>query len=205
MKRTLFLFLFLMIVGCSQAEPESTVDQAAAAPTAVSIEPTPTATLPPPTATPFVPATYELGTFSKNSVDVTISLAVTAVDQATLISHFAPDEPELHLYSKDLPPSGIQGVGRPTLLLVESGALTISGETSADVATTDHYFPTFDEPFALYPDGPVTLSVPVAIGDGTPETTLNLVYMACSSSGGCKAPVNTTVVFELPQSIFTTQ
>jgi len=54
------------------------------------------------------------------------------------------------------------------------------------------------EVFLVYPDGPVTLSLPVkATGDGS--ATVKVSYMACSI-GGCLAPTAKTLDIALPSA-----
>ena len=149
---------------------------------------------------------YPLFTFSKNSVDVAVHLTVTDSKSAVLVATFTPTEPTLHLYGLEMPITGIEGVGRPTQLAVVSGEIGVNGPLEANVTTTDHYFPTFAQPFPLYPDGPVTLRLPVELPASLPasrEAVFSITYMACSSEGVCKPPVTnhqTTVM--LPDKIW---
>ena len=105
-----------------------------------------------------------------------------------------------------MPLSGIDGVGRPTRVAIVSGVMEAAGKLQADVIATDVSFPTFEQPFPLYPDGPVTLTLPVALPASrpeSPEAVLSITYMACSSEGVCKPPVTdkqTTVT--LPAAIW---
>lgn len=150
--------------------------------------------------------TYSLLTFSKNSVAVAVHLEVETPESAQLIAIFTPTEPTLHLYGLDMPLSGIDGVGRPTRVAIVSGVMAAAGELQADVTATDVSFPTFAQPFPLYPDGPVTLTLPVTLPASrpeSPEAVLSITYMACSSEGVCKPPVTdkqTTVT--LPAAIW---
>lgn len=135
---------------------------------------------------------FPLMVFSKHSVDVEAYLEIDVDRSAQLVAVFTPSDPTLHLYGKDMPRTGIDGVGRPTRLAVVAGELVASGELMADVAIIEKSFPIFDEPFPLYPDGPVRLTLPVTLPDSLPESTeavLSITYMACSSEGSCKPPV----------------
>jgi hypothetical protein len=59
------------------------------------------------------------------------------------------------------------------------------------VASQPTVFPGFDQPFPLYPDGPVTLRQGIErtgpTDDGSIDATLT--FMACTSSGLCYVPV----------------
>jgi len=150
--------------------------------------------------------TYSLLTFSKNSVEVTVYLEIESLEIAQLVAVFTPSDPSLHLYGLDMPLTGIDGVGRPTRVTIVSGVMAAAGELKADVTATDVSFPMFEQPFPLYPDGPVTLTLPVTLPAAMPESlesVLSITYMACSSEGVCKPPVTdqqTTIT--LPAAIW---
>ena len=136
--------------------------------------------------------TYSLLTFAKNDVEVEVHLEIDEQESAQLVATFTPSEPTLHLYGLDMPLTGIEGVGRPTRIAIVSGAIESVGNLTADVTTTDRAFPNFDHTFPLYPDGPVTLTLPVKLPASrpeSPEVVFSITYMACSSDGVCKPPV----------------
>ena len=56
----------------------------------------------------------QLAEFTENSVRVTLSLESDQQRHPILRATFAPTEAGLHLYGKDLPEAGIQGIGVPT-------------------------------------------------------------------------------------------
>ena len=73
---------------------------------------------------------------------------------------------EAHLYSKDLPITGIDGVGRPTLLeLSFESQIKPVGELIESAPSQEPE----TEPKALrvYPVGAVTLSLPIELPPGT--------------------------------------
>lgn len=156
--------------------------------------------------TPHQPGRYDLNSFTKNDVTVTTAIEIASEGDATLIATFTPLEPTLHLYSMELPPKGIDGIGRPTRLELVSGKLEAAGAVSADVTAVSHTIPNFDQPFPLYPDGPVTLTLPVQLPLTQPElrdAEISLTYMACSSDGGCKPPVTDyRLNISLPEQIW---
>ena len=70
-----------------------------------------------------------------------------------------------HLYSKDIPISGIDGLGRPTLVeLTGDSQIKALGDLMESVQAREPEF----EPKELlvYPLGPVTLSLPVELSSG---------------------------------------
>jgi hypothetical protein len=94
-----------------------------------------------------------------------------------------------HLYSKDIPITGIGGVGRPTLLeLTSNSAVKATGTLMESMkAQTPDFEP---KELLVYPAGAVTLNLPVELppGNGWSEDELQVTYMACSASL-CKPPV----------------
>src|SRR5262245_4123530 len=66
-------------------------------------------------------------------VQVALTLERDRNGMLVLASTFTPDDPTSHLYSMNLPRTGIEGIGRPTLLEIplQSGVRTI-GPVSAD-------------------------------------------------------------------------
>lgn len=123
--------------------------------------------------------------FVANGVEVTIAASATAV-RAT----FRPLRPGFHLYSIDLPRNGIDGLGIPTRLEVRSG-LTATGPLSADKPVRLLQLQGLNVRLPVYPDGPVTVTLPVKRTSGTAE--IAITYGACSA-GTCLAPVIGKVV-----------
>src|SRR5262249_32452961 len=135
-----------------------------------------------------------LNSFTQNHVQVNIDLEQGQAGQTYVAATYKPLDPTFHLYSKDLPPNGIDGVGRPTLLEVRKGAQA-AGSVTDSVPAKDTRIEGFDTPFPIYPDGPVTLRLPLkAIEGGNTPVELSLTYMACSLTGGCYPPVMDKVV-----------
>ncbi len=129
----------------------------------------------------------ELAQFHANGVAVRIRLEQQDGPQATLVATFTPDinlEHPWHLYSVDLPPEGIDGIGVPTRLdLAPDHRRHVAGPLQAD--QTPYQLSTLDlPPMPVYPDGPVTLRRDIILprGDGQ-EQNLDLLisYMACSA------------------------
>jgi thiol:disulfide interchange protein len=137
-----------------------------------------------------------LGTLTRNSVTVEISFEPgPAAGQALLVGVFTPKPKDLplHLYGKDL--TGTTGVA--TRLALKPGqAAEASGPLSADHET--HLV----EDLPLYPDGPVTLKLPIRLptsDDGLPvKTTVLVTYMACTAKY-CLNPVfDAAIQIDLP-------
>ncbi|MFB6613890.1 hypothetical protein ACIGFK_19965 [Streptomyces sp. NPDC085524] len=126
--------------------------------------------------------------FTENGVTVTLSVSAWHGPNGTLTAVFTPEEKGFHLYSTDLPATGIEGVGRPTAVDV-TGVLRADGKlkASADVRTIS--VPGVEAPVPVYPDGPVTTTLPVR-SDGNGEATVLLGYASCSSQEGCTIPVS---------------
>jgi hypothetical protein len=133
--------------------------------------------------------TLRLATFTENKVTVTITLSNVENNQAILSATFTPQNPGLHLYSKEIPRNGVEGLGRPTLLeLANSSVLKANGELVESVAPQ----PPLVDPkeLLIYPAGPVTLSQPVLLPNENKwiNDVVLITYMACDEQG-CRAPV----------------
>ncbi|MGW5848781.1 hypothetical protein ACWFQ8_12660 [Streptomyces sp. NPDC055254] len=126
--------------------------------------------------------------FSENGVTVTLTVSDWRAGKGTLTAVLTPDEEGFHLYSKDLPPTGIEGVGRPTTMAV-TGALRADGRLAASAEVRTISVPGVETPVPVYPDGPVTATLPVS-ADGNGEATVLLGYASCSTEEGCTIPVS---------------
>ena len=129
-----------------------------------------------------------LETFTKNSVSVSIYLSTTQDGQEALIASFVP-QAGLHLYSKDIPRGGVEGLGRPTLLeLTQNSQMKAVGTLLESVPAQVPDFEPKD--LLVYPAGSVTLTLPITLQSnaGQPNDEVSVTYMACSDVG-CKAPV----------------
>ncbi|WP_329389347.1 protein-disulfide reductase DsbD family protein [Streptomyces sp. NBC_01351] len=125
--------------------------------------------------------------FTENGVTVTLSLSDWQARNGTLTAVFTPEE-GFHLYSTDLPPTGIEGVGRPTAMDV-TGVLKAGGKLAAAAEVRTISLPGVDAPVPVYPDGPVTTTLPVR-ADGNGEATVLLGYASCNEREGCTIPVS---------------
>jgi hypothetical protein len=143
------------------------------------------------TSAPNLP--IQLASFSENDVSVSIALEQSSTGNYLLSATFTPPE-GYHLYSKDMPLHGINGLGRPTVLALPIGSqLKALGSLSENVSAEQ-------QPFApnellVYPLGAVTLSLRVELPPGKTwvDDELKITFMACSTSQ-CKPPVEGKIV-----------
>ncbi len=129
-----------------------------------------------------------LATVTENNVTVSIQLIKTDEGGYLLAATFTPIE-AAHLYSKDLPITGIDGVGRPTRLeLPLESQMQPVGELIESVSAQEPE--TEPKSLRVYPVGAVTLSLPIQLPSGSNwvEESVRVTYMACTESG-CKPPV----------------
>jgi hypothetical protein len=136
-----------------------------------------------------------LETFTKNSVSVSIYLNSS---QDALVASFVPAD-GLHLYSKDIPRDGVEGLGRPTLLeLTQNSQMKAAGTLLESVSAQVPEFEPKD--LLVYPAGSVTLTLPITLQEsaGLANDEVSITYMACSDVG-CKAPVvNQIIAVHIP-------
>jgi hypothetical protein len=122
-----------------------------------------------------------------NNITVTINLTRSIDSTFFLEATFIPPS-GYHLYSKDLPLSGVSGQGRPTLLELppDSRMQSIGKVTESVASEMVGYEP--DGPL-VYPDGPVTLSLPIKLPyfNGWVDDQIRLTYTACTAVS-CKIP-----------------
>ena len=122
----------------------------------------------------------QVPTFTENGV--TVSITVSA---GTVRAVYRPTRPGFHIYSVDLPARGVAGLGAPTRLRVRGG-LVANGRPTADKPVRSLDLPALGVRLPVYPDGPVTVSLPVRRTGRTAEIVVS--YGACSE-GTCLAPV----------------
>jgi hypothetical protein len=143
------------------------------------------------TSVPSMP--LPLVSFTENDVSVSIDLEQSSAGTYVLSATFTPPD-GYHLYSKDLPVLGINGIGRPTLLeLTTDSQMKALGRVAENIPAQNFYFE--HNEFMVYPLGAVRLSLPVEL---PPVNTwvkdkLKITFMACSSTQ-CKPPVEGKIV-----------
>lgn len=129
----------------------------------------------------------DLGSSTENSVTVTITMELDSAGQVWLAATFTPLEPDTHVYSKDLPRDGVEGLGRSSLLELPMGSQMEGEGPLTESIPADE---TDLDGLLVYPAGPVTLRLPVSLptGDGWVEEYVSVTYMACGN-GSCRPPV----------------
>jgi hypothetical protein len=129
-----------------------------------------------------------LATFNENDVDVSIHLDSNSNGGYLLSATFTPLNGS-HMYSKDIPITGVDGLGRPTLIeLTADSQMKAVGVLMASVPAE---VPNFEpKTLLVYPPGAVTLSLPVELpaGNDWVEDSVKVTYMSCSDTG-CKPPI----------------
>ena len=140
-----------------------------------------------------------LATSTQNSVEVAISMQRDDNDRLTLSATFTPQDPSLHLYSKDIPKTGVNGLGRPALLEIPDGSvIKVIGELTESISAQPP--DSGPQELQVYPAGTITLSLPVILADVNARTeTVYVTYMACNQQG-CRPPVeNKAIEIKLPK------
>jgi hypothetical protein len=130
--------------------------------------------------------TLATATYTQARVTVKVSLTEQGPKDWQLKVLFVPPSPGFHLYSLSMPDGGVHGLGIPTRLSVR-GALAAVGAVTADQPTLQFDVAVLGVKLPVYPDGPVTLTLPVSHTDGSTARVL-VSYGACSSTT-CLAPV----------------
>ena len=131
----------------------------------------------------------ELATATENKVEVTIRLERGNNNQFFISATFTPQDPSLHLYSKDIPKTGIDGLGRPTLLeLSENSPMQAASELTESAIPQPPITPPLE--LLTYPAGAVTLSYQILLPEGSNwiNDEVIVTYMACDEQG-CRPPV----------------
>ena len=127
--------------------------------------------------------------FDEAEVRVAVSLERSLTGDFLLAATFTPLRAGFHLYSKDIPTGGIDGVGRPTLLVLpENSPLQAVGPLTESLPPQT---PSVDpRELLIYPAGPVTLRLPVELpaGDKSQKIEILLTYMSCNGTT-CLRPV----------------
>lgn len=139
-------------------------------------------------------ATLELARASENSVEVIVELARNAEGQVFLAVTFAPLGKGLHLYGKDIPKNGVDGLGRPSLVEIpKDSAIQITGAVVESASAQS--LPEAPQELTVYPEGAVTLKLPVTLPAGKDwfDDQVIVTYMACTAYS-CRPPVEGKVI-----------
>lgn len=181
--RAFVVLLVASLLGaCSQPAP--------------SASPLPTNVLAVNTSEPSATPASTLATFTENGVTVEIVAQLKSSGQGWLSGTFTPLEDGFHLYSNDLPRTGLNGQGRPTLLdIISPGNITVTGALVANQQTI-----LWAQGLLVYPDGPVILSWPIewAGNNTSAPTELSITYMACTKEICLQPVADKRVSVEIP-------
>lgn len=142
----------------------------------------------------------ELAAFQQNGVRVAVRLEQDSHRQLWIAAAFRPLQADVHLYGASLPEKGLDGLGRPTrLTVVPSEAWKASGPAISDRPEEALSFDWLKTALPVYPPGPVTLRVPVAVmtTPASQDAAVRVAYMGCSDTG-CLPPVERLVEVRLP-------
>ena len=148
------------------------------------------------------PERWVLNTFTLSGVAVEIAIEQTPGVHTAVTATFTPMDAAFHLYSKDLPKTGIRGIGRPTLLeLLPSRSVKSAGPLTADKPSTDLLIPTLGLSFPTYPRGAVTLRLPVRTMKSSAEADVSVTYMACSEERCLNPVIGHRVAIKVPNGL----
>jgi hypothetical protein len=132
------------------------------------------------------PSAGQSGRLNDGGVAVVAELAAGPGGAGHLRVTFSPQKPGYHLYSIHLPPGGVSGLGIPTAVSTRDGLRT-TGRLTADRPVIEVQIAELNVDLPVYPDGPVTVTVPVRqTGNGPAEVLVT--YGACSPTT-CLPPV----------------
>ena len=135
--------------------------------------------------------------FSTNGVGVALYVESDFQGQAVLRATFTPTESGFHLYSADLDPKSVGGVGLPTILeLLRHSLVKSVGPAFADVLPQNHVVKELGVSIPIYPDGPVTLRLPVKFFGTETDVAAQVAvsYIACNTDGVCLRPVDRQIL-----------
>ena len=135
--------------------------------------------------------------FITNGVRVAVFMESDSQELPLLRATFTPTEQGFHLYSKDLNPKMSGGIGMATRFeLLPNPAVRAVGSPFSDVAAQSHNLKELKAAVDIYPDGPVTLRLPIHFLGTTTTLTAQVAvtYMACKTDGICLPPVERRIL-----------
>jgi hypothetical protein len=132
----------------------------------------------------------ELKSFEANGVSVTITHCVDSNGADLLAATFTPVDDGFHLYGMNLDTDKTDGIGMPTLFAVQTDdSVMVDGQPFDSVDPVEKKNETLGVTLPVYPEGPVTLYVPIVIKGSPVHITASVTYMACQDNGVCLNPV----------------
>ncbi len=133
----------------------------------------------------------ELSSFTERGVGVKLTLERDSSGDPWLAGTFTPVDPRTHVYGKDVPLDGVNGLGRPTRIELAPGSgARARGAAVADRPIKLDRLEELKTTLPIYPDGAVTLRVPIELTDRRAPSRAEILvsYMACGPMG-CLPPV----------------
>jgi thiol-disulfide isomerase/thioredoxin len=146
----------------------------------------------------------ELASVTESGVRVTLALDRDSRGGWWLAAEFTPVVPDAHLYSKDLPAAGIDGLGRPTTFKVTAAAgWQATGPVVADRVTVLDTIESLGTSLPIYPAGTVTLRQPIVLVASKPPATGEALvgYMACTPQGCLRPVIGKRIAFAIPSIV----
>jgi len=134
---------------------------------------------------------------------VSVSLSSAWIDQDALVIRgiFEPKDRGYHLYGPEIPKSGIDGMGRPTLIEISPGtALSPAGPLAIDQKPFTKEFPELKATFEVLPAGRVTVYLPLKLAKKDARNDsfdVQVTFMSCSDRK-CNPPVDAARVTLTP-------
>jgi hypothetical protein len=135
--------------------------------------------------------------FATNGVRVVVFMESDFQGQPLLRATFTPTKLGFHLYSKDLDLETSGGGGMATRLeLLPHSSVSVAGRVFADLAPQSHRFKELDASVDIYPDGPVTLRLPIQFVGGATNVKAQVAvsYATCKTGGVCLRPVERQIL-----------
>ena len=134
-------------------------------------------------------------------VSVALSSAWVGQDALVIRGIFEPKDRGYHLYSPTIPKTGIDGLGRPTLIEIPPGTeLLPAGPLAIDQKPFTKDFPELNATFEILPSGRVTLYLPLnftKMDARNDPFDVQLTFMSCSDKR-CNPPVEAAQVTLTP-------
>lgn len=129
-----------------------------------------------------------------SGVTVTAALRLPHDGRRELVVTFAP-QPGFHIYGVDLPEGGVDGLGIPTRIGVR-GDLAADGTPTTGSSTRLLRLTGLATELPVYPDGPVTFTLPVRRTGGDRAEAV-VTYGACSANVCLKPEVDKAIPLDL--------
>ena len=143
-------------------------------------------------------AAFPSDNIRSGNVSISISLNTISEAHAELILQLRPDEgKQAHFYARHIPTDGIDGIGRPTQIVVPAqAAYQARGDFFIDAAIEHH-----PNGLDTYVAGAIEARLPIKLphGDGqTIKCTVSVTYMTCTDESCNRPVINRQLSIPLP-------